>query len=85
MTVQTIFQISTWTVFEIFSKVFAKNIFIIKNLNDFCKTAGTAGMDPRLDTVSQATDIEGKELQWRHPTGPSVVERERESQINHVK
>ena len=36
-------------------------------------------MDPRLDTVSQATDIEGKELQWRHPTGPSVVERERES------
>ena len=35
-------------------------------------------MDPRLDTVSQATDIEGKELQWRHHTGPSVVERERE-------
>ena len=34
-------------------------------------------MDPRLDTVSQATDIEGKELQCRHPTGPSVVERER--------
>ena len=67
------------TVFEIFSKVFAKNIFIIKNLNDFCKTVETAGMDPRLDTVSQATDIEGKELQWRHPTGPSVVERERDS------
>ena len=55
----------------------------MKNLNDFCKTLETAGMDPRLDIVSQATDIEGKELQCRHPTGPSVVERE--SQINHGK
>ena len=34
-------------------------------------------MDPRLHTVSQATDIEGKELQWRHPAGPSGVKRER--------
>ena len=55
----------------------------MKNLNNFCKTVETAGMDPRRDTESQATDIEGKELQWRHLTGPSAVERE--SQINHVK
>ena len=40
----------------------------MKNLNDFCKTVGTAGMDLRRDTESQATDIEGRELQWRHLT-----------------
>ena len=51
----------------------------MKNLNDFCKTGETAGMDPRLDTVSQATDIEGKELQWRHPTGSTLCGGERES------
>ena len=61
-------------------------IFIVKNLTDFRKTVET-GVDPRLDTVLQARD-RGKGIAVATPCWSlygGQIERERESQINHVK